>query len=159
MTTSADISLTFDDSLSIGLPQPLGVSAGITEIPKISIGLDPLTIEPLTVSAGITEIPKISIGLDPLTIEPLTIEPLTITVNPLDLSIGITELPSIRVHLPARFTSALSILGHELFCLHLCGEAQLITEPYEPNPCERGRDEHISNAAEPPQPPSAKARE
>jgi hypothetical protein len=135
MTTSADISLTFDDSLSIGLPQPLGVSAGITEIPKISIGLDPLTIEPLT------------------------IEPLTITVNPLDLSIGITELPSIRVHLPAQFTAALSILGHQLFCARLCGEAQLITEPYEPNPCERCRDQHSSKAADAPQPPSPKARE
>jgi hypothetical protein len=139
MSASADISLKFDDPVDIGLPQPL--LAGITEIPKISIGLDALTIEPLSVSAAITEIPKISIGVDPLTIEPLTIEPVTITVNPLELSIGITELPSIRVHLPAHFTAALSILGHELFCARLCGEAQVITEPYEPNPCERYEDE------------------
>lgn len=47
MTTSADLSLTFNDSLDIGLPQPLGVNAGITEIPKLSIGPDPLTSEPL----------------------------------------------------------------------------------------------------------------
>jgi hypothetical protein len=47
MTTSADISLTFNDSLDIGLPQPLSVNTGITEIPELSIGLDPLTIEPL----------------------------------------------------------------------------------------------------------------
>jgi hypothetical protein len=48
MTTSADFfSLTLNDSLDIGLPQPLSVNAGITEIPKLSIGLEPLTIEPL----------------------------------------------------------------------------------------------------------------
>jgi hypothetical protein len=23
-----------------------------------------------------------------------------------------------------------------LFCIRLCGEAQIITEPYRPNPCE-----------------------
>src|SRR5450755_5101737 len=129
MTTSADISLTFDDSLSIGLPQPLGVSAGITEIPKISIGLDPLTIEPLT-----------------------------ITVNPLELSIGITEIPSVRVHFPTNFSVALSILGRELFCARLCGEAQVITEPYEPNPCESCQDEQSSQSADKPQPPSARDR-
>jgi hypothetical protein len=25
----------------------------------------------------------------------------------------------------------------ELMCVRLCGEAQMITEPYVPNPCER----------------------
>jgi hypothetical protein len=37
---------------------------------------------------------------------------------------------------PANFSVGLSVLGLELFCARLCGEAQVITEPYEPNPCE-----------------------
>ncbi len=48
----------------------------------------------------------------------------------------IREIPSIRTHVPAYFTLGLSILGYELACARLCGEAQVITEPYEPNPCE-----------------------
>ncbi len=46
MTASADVSVNLDGTLDLG---PLTVSAGITEIPTISIGLDPLTIEPLTI--------------------------------------------------------------------------------------------------------------
>ena len=46
------------------------------------------------------------------------------------------EIPSIRTHVPALFTLGLSVLGYELVCARLCGEAQVITEPYEPNPCE-----------------------
>lgn len=48
----------------------------------------------------------------------------------------IKEIPSIRTHVPALFTLGLSVLGYELLCARLCGEAQVITEPYEPNPCE-----------------------
>ena len=46
------------------------------------------------------------------------------------------EIPSIRTHVPAYFTLGFSILGYELACARLCGEAQVITEPYDPNPCE-----------------------
>jgi hypothetical protein len=28
-------------------------------------------------------------------------------------------------------------MGMELLSIRLCGEAQIITEPYKPNPCER----------------------
>lgn len=48
----------------------------------------------------------------------------------------IKEFPNIRAHLPADFTVGLSLLGIELLAVRLCGEAQLITEPYVPNPCE-----------------------
>jgi hypothetical protein len=89
---------------------------------------------PTSYSFDITNIPKISIGLDPITINPLTIEP--ITINPLDLSVRIKEIPSIRTHVPANFTLGLSVLGYDVACVRLCGEAQVITEPYEPNPCE-----------------------
>ena len=118
---------------------------GSLRFQKLSIGLDPPSIAPLSVNAGITEIPKLSIGL-----AQLTIEPLTITVTALALAIGITEFPSIRVHLPAHFTAALSIVGRQLFCARLCGEAQLTTEPYDPNLCERCRNQPGSEAADAP---------
>lgn len=117
--------------VGVGLPQPLAISvdaqpisAGITAIPKLSIGLDPLTLEPVTVNP-LT-----------LTLTPLTIEPLSIEVKPLDISLSLKEIPSVRVHLPVNFSLGLSLLGHKLFSARLCGEAQVITEPYEPNPCE-----------------------
>ena len=69
----------------------------------------------------------------------MTVQPLTI--RPLDLTVRIREFPSIRAHLPANFTLAFGALGYELFCLRLCGEAQVITEPYDPNPCEDCEDE------------------
>ena len=79
---------------------------------------------PTSFSLDITGIPKIQIGLDPITIEPL------------DVSVRLKEFPSIRAHVPANFSIGLSMLGYELLCVRLCGEAQVITEPYEPNPCE-----------------------
>ena len=53
-----------------------------------------------------------------------------------DLNLRIKEIPSIRAHVPADFRLGLSLLGVELAALHLCGEAQIITEPYVPNLCE-----------------------
>jgi hypothetical protein len=62
---------------------------------------------------------------------------LTITLDPVAVSIGVTELPSLRVHLPAHFSCSFSVLDRQLFSARLYGEAQVITEPYGPNPCER----------------------
>jgi hypothetical protein len=82
---------------------------------------------PTSYSIDITHLPTI-------TIAPITINPLTI--NPLDVSVRLKEIPSIRTHIPANFAIGLSVLGYDLACVRLCGEAQVITEPYEPNPCE-----------------------
>jgi hypothetical protein len=95
---------------------------------------DPLDVDisPSTFGIDITHIaniPKISIGLDPITIEPLTI-------NPVDVSVRLKEIPSIRSHIPANFAIGLSVLGYDIACVRLCGEAMVITEPYVPNPCE-----------------------
>jgi hypothetical protein len=91
------------------------------------VGVD-LTFEnDLGVALDITHLPRITI--DPITIEPLTI-------NPLDLSIRIKEIPSIRTHIPANFALGLSVLGYDIACVRLCGEAQVINEPYRPNRCE-----------------------
>jgi hypothetical protein len=97
------------------------------------LGVD-LSGIPSTYTINVPSIPKISVGLDPITVQPLTI-------RPLDLTVRIREFPSIRAHLPANFTLAIGALGYELFCLRLFGEAQVITEPYDPNPCEDCEDE------------------
>lgn len=83
-----------------------------------------LTGIPSSYQLDITSLPKIQIGLDP------------ITINPLDLSVQITKIPSIRAHVPAHYAVGFSVLGFQLASIQLCGEAQVITEPYVPNPCE-----------------------
>jgi hypothetical protein len=80
---------------------------------------------PDTFHINIDNLPKIQLGLDP------------VTLNPVTLNLAVTEIPNIRGHLPADFCVGISILGLELFSIRLCGEAQIITEPYQPNPCER----------------------
>ena len=81
----------------------------------------------------------------------------TIEIAPLKVSLAITEIPSIRTHIPSTYTIGLSVLGYELVALRLCGETQLITEPYRPNPCEicgrvhrvPGDVTHVGPAVEP----------
>jgi hypothetical protein len=84
---------------------------------------------PSSYQLDITNLPQIQIGLDPITINPLTI-------NPLTLSLKITEIPSVRAHVPANFVAGFSLFGFQLAAIQLCGEAQVITEPYVPNLCE-----------------------
>lgn len=105
---SADIDLSFDNDLGVDL-------SGI----------------PSSFKLDITHIPKIQIGIDAIEVRPLTVE-----LKPLDVSVRLKEIPSIRTHVPALFSLGISVLGYELVCARLCGEAQVITEPYEPNPCE-----------------------
>lgn len=116
----------------LGVPNPLNVDlgGGITTDLTGSLGtvlsgalgaIGPLTLAgiPDTFHIDIDKLPKIHLGVDPI-----------------DLNLRIKEFPSIRGHLPADFSVGLSILGFELLCIRLCGEAQIITEPYHPNPCE-----------------------
>lgn len=85
---------------------------------------------PSTYHLNIDSLPKIQIGMDPITINPLTL-------NPLDIAVRVTEAPSIRAHVPANFSIGFSVLGFQFAAVRLCGEAQVITEPYVPNPCEQ----------------------
>jgi len=94
-----------------GIPQPF--RAAIDNLPDLHISIEKLPAIHLNIDA----IPKIQLGVDPV-------------------EIRLTEFPSIRGHLPADFSIGLSIFGMELMNLRLCGEAQIITEPYRPNPCE-----------------------
>jgi hypothetical protein len=117
-------------SVGVVIPQPLdaSVSGSIGASISGSLGaVGPVTVAgiPDTFHINIDHLPKIQLGLDP------------VTLNPVTLNLAITDMPSIRGHLPADFCIGLSILGMELLSVRLCGEAQIITEPYKPNPCER----------------------
>jgi hypothetical protein len=113
----------------VGVPSSFDVlvDAPLPPVTVTGVGpVGPVTVAgiPDTFHIDIDNLPKIQLGVDPL------------TINPVDVSIAITKIPDVRAHLPADFTVGLSLLGMELLCLRLCGEAQMITEPYRPNPCE-----------------------
>jgi hypothetical protein len=86
---------------------------------------------PTSYNIALTQLPKINIGIDPMT---FTIEPLEI--KPIDMSFRLKEIPSVRVHFPVDYRVAVGFFGMELACIRLCGQSQIITEPYVPNPCE-----------------------
>lgn len=94
-----------------GIPNPMHLA--IDNLPALHLNVDNLP----AIHLNIDNIPKIQLGVDPV-------------------ELRLTEFPSIRGHLPADFCVGLSILGMELMNVRLCGEAQIITEPYKPNPCE-----------------------
>ena len=94
-----------------GIPSTFTVN--VATLPTIHLAVDTLP----AIHLSIDNIPKLNVGVDPL-------------------EIRLTEFPSIRGHLPVNFTVGLTLLGVELACIRLCGEAQIITEPYRPNPCE-----------------------
>jgi hypothetical protein len=107
-----------------------GSIASVGPIGPVTVGLLPTTFD-----ININKLPKIQIGVDPVTLH----------LDPVEFGIRITEMPSIRGHLPADFSVGLSLLGFELLCVRLCGEAQIITEPYRPNPCERCGATRLAN--------------
>jgi len=111
----------------------VSLSGSLGSIGPVSV--DPITIDgiPNDFSIAVTSLPKITLGIDPVTLNPVDA---TITLKPVDLSISIKELPETRTHLPADFSVGLSLLGIQLLCVRLCGEAQMISEAYHPNPCE-----------------------
>jgi hypothetical protein len=115
--------------MGVSVPQPFKtkISGSMGSVGPVSVsGI------PNTYYINIDKIPKIQLGVDPLTINPIKV-----TLDPIDLNLAIKEIPNVRGHLPADFSVGLSLLGIEILCMHLCGEAQVITEPYLPNPCER----------------------
>lgn len=102
-----------------------------------------------TVDANVVDLPPVDVSSLPdlkITsvgpVGPVTLagipDSYTVAVSSLpDLNLRIREIPSVRAHIPANFRLGFSVLGVELAALHLCGEAQVITEPFVPNPCER----------------------
>ena len=94
----------------------------------------PVTVAgiPSSYTISVQSLPKVSLGIDPITINKVQLG-----VDPVELKMSVEKIPDIRAHLPTDFHVGLSLLGMELMCVRLCGEAQMITEPYVPNPCER----------------------
>ncbi len=91
---------------------------GVSELPKLDIGVSELP----KLDIGVSELPKVRAQLDPV-------------------ELRLTAFPSLRVHLPVNYRIGFCFLGREYGSIRLCGEAQLITEPYVPNPCECSEQE------------------
>jgi len=111
------------------------VDVDVNDLPTVDV--DVQNIPPVDVSSlpdlRITEIGPVG----PVTLAGIP-DHYTVAISSLpDVNLRIKEIPSVRAHIPANFSLGLSVLGVSLAALHLCGEAQVITEPYVPNPCER----------------------
>jgi hypothetical protein len=108
----------------------------------IDLGLDlNLSGIPTNYTVGISELPKVNIGIDPIRIG---IDP--IEIRPIDFSFRFKEIPSVRMHFPTDYKVCFGLLGAEVASVRLCGQAQVITEPYVPNPCECGRGRVVGPA-------------
>jgi hypothetical protein len=111
-----------------GIPNSYTNNISVEKLPKIEIGIVPkentVAIEGIpdtyTNKISVEKLPKIEIGI----------------VDPIVTNISITEIPSVRIHLPTNYMFSLSFFGLEIAALRLCGEGQVITEPYKPNQCE-----------------------
>ena len=130
----ADLSVDSELSGSVGT----SVSGSISTDVGGSFGaVGPITLSglPDNYTFNIETLPKIDIGVDPLT-GTLKLEPVKITLDPIDTNISIKEIPSVRAHLPVNYSVGFSVLGFELAAISLCGEGMVITEPYVSGPCE-----------------------
>ncbi len=124
----------------------------VNVLPTVEVNvLDISTVDVSPVDVHVLDLPSLDVDINSLPalsitdigpVGPVTLAGIpssfTVAVSSLpDVSIRIKEIPSLRVHIPANFRLGFSVFGVELAALHLCGEAQIITEPYVPNPCER----------------------
>lgn len=117
---------------------------GVVVLSPVNVDVDDLP----TVDANVVDLPPVDVAsLPDLKISeigpmgPLTLAGIpnsyTVGISSLpDLNLRLKEIPRLRAHVPANFRLGFSFFGVELAALHLCGEAQVITEPYVPNPCE-----------------------
>ncbi len=109
----------------------------VADLPTVDVDVLDLP----TVDVDVNSLPDLKISevgaVGPVTLAGIP-SSYTVAISSLpDLNLRIKEIPSIRAHVPANFRLGFSVFGVELAALHLCGEAQIITEPYLPNPCER----------------------
>lgn len=112
------------------------VPVDIDDMPVVDVDVVDLP----TVDVDVNQLPDLSITdigpVGPVTLAGIP-DSYTVAVSSLpDLNLRIKEIPRIRAHIPAHFRLGLSVFGVEVAALNLCGEAQVITEPYVPNPCE-----------------------
>lgn len=128
MSLGADADVDLDLSGAVGLNItgiPNSFSFGVTTLPKIQIGVDKVQLGLDKIQLGLD---KVQLGIDPLA--------LSVDVKPIDFALRLKEIPSVRIHFPTNFKLGFSFFGSEFFSVRLCGQAQVITEPYYPNPCE-----------------------
>ncbi len=83
--------------------------------------------------SGVPTSYSIATKIEPLSMA-LSLSP--IELKPIDFSLRLKEFPAIRAHLPLDYRVGLTLLGAEVLCVRLCGQGQVITEPYIANPCE-----------------------
>jgi len=116
---------------SVAFTTPVGVS-GVGPVGPVTVSGIPDTYH-----INVDKIVKIPIGVDPVHFAVDSLPKISLGLDPVEVSVRLKEIPSTRTHVPADFSVGLSVLGMELLCMRLCGEAQVITEPFRPNPCER----------------------
>jgi hypothetical protein len=123
--------------MGVSIPQPFH---SVVDGP-VSVSVSPVTatvsVNPTTFSINVTHLPDVNLNLDIKHLPHITLDP---------VELRITEFPSIRGHLPVDMCVGVSLLGIDLAAVRLCGEAQIITEPYKPGPCERCSAEHAIGA-------------
>jgi hypothetical protein len=124
--------LTIDSNLSGAVSST--VSGTFGAVGPVTIGGIPSSYD-IHIKEFPKEVPKIVIGVDPLDSK-VHFDPISLKIDPIETSVSIKEIPSTRTHLPANYSVALSIFGIEIAAIRLCGEGQIITEKYQPNPCE-----------------------
>jgi len=138
---ATDFDVDVSGGLGVGITALPRIVVGIDQLPKLLVGLDALDFrlkELPKLQLGVTELPQVDVGITQLPEVKVAITELPrIELGIAPIELRLTEFPSIRAHLPADFHVGISFLGHELIGVRLCGEAQVITEPYVPNPCER----------------------
>lgn len=149
MSASADVTVTVKDDVDVdvGLKDIRVTQLPAITLSKITAGLDPLTINKITAGLDPITLNKINAAVDPLSILIKEIPKLFVALDPIELkpitlNLAIKEIPSVRVHLPVHFGLGLSVFGHNVLRAKLAGEAQVITEPYEPNACEHCGHDH-----------------
>lgn len=135
MSIGVDVDIKGDVPITMLNTVPVAVSGALSSIGPVG----PVTLDgiPDTFHFYVEKLPKISIGMDPLSISVEKLPKIQVGMDPLTLNIAVKEIPSVRTHIPADYSLGVSFLGLDLLCFRLCGEAQVITEPYKPNPCER----------------------
>lgn len=114
------------------------LSGTVNSVISGSVGsIGPVTLSGLPdhYTISIDKLPTVRLKVDPLE-STINLKPVSLHIDPIETRIAITEIPSVRTHLPASYSIGLSLFGVEVASVQLCGEGQVITEPYRPNPCE-----------------------
>ncbi len=125
----------------------MAYDVNVTHMPEVDVDVNDLPVVDVDVNnlplvdVDVTDLPDLKIteigSVGPVTLSGIPSD-YTVAITSLpDLNLRIKEIPSVRAHVPADIRVGLSVLGVELLSLRLCGEAQVITEPYKPTPCER----------------------